>query len=318
MGPVFRFSSMCSVLNKSLNMSTFLLLFFVVGWLLLVLTPYLVDADRNIRVTKCCEDEALYWQGFDSCRNESEQSFFSLLPPVYSEDLNLIYDIKASDFNITTAMDNCSDGQIAVSTTKFKFIIDGSLRLDDDGRNFKVGRFCLSEAFGSAEIVARFCATDPCIEMNHESAGCIRKCCPNGMELNSTSFSCQLTPSPSFGVQFKNELGESVAQNISSYVIRDGVTPKCIYGTSPLGKAFDNEELFYILPNAHIYIPGYPRDDRMPSDYCIDTDGKDGVNYIYKNINGKSCYFSISYSNLVFASGFYLFWKTTRTCFRRC
>ena len=269
-------------------MPKFLLLFFVIGWLLLVLTPYLVDAGRNIRVTKCCEDEAFYSQGFDSCRNDSEQSVFSLLPPVYSEDLNLIYNTTANDFNITTAMGNCSDGQIAVSTTKIKFIIDGSMRLDEDGRNFQVGQFCLSEAFGSAEIVARFCAPDPCTEVNHDSAGCIRKCCPIGMEINSTSFSCQLTPSPSFDVQFKNELGEPGNQSLSSYVIRDGVTPKCIYGTSPMGKAFDNEELFYILPNAQIYIPGYPRDDRMPSDYCIDTDAEDGVIYIYKNINGKS------------------------------
>lgn len=265
-------------------MSKFFIVFFVVDFFLLLSKPVLVCASRDIPMTKCCQQETFYWQGFDSCRNDSEQSV-SWPPIVYSEDLNVIDDITANDFknNVITSKEDCPNGKIAVSTTKYKFILDGSLRLED-GRSFQVDQFCLSQVFGSEEIVARFCAPDPCIESKSVKAGCIRKCCPNAMALNSTSFSCQpssYSSYSSFGIQFKNELGESVHRNLSSYVIRDGVTPKCIYGTSPLGKAFDNDEPFYLLPSAQIFIPSYPKDDRMPSDYCIDTNGEDAVINIY-------------------------------------
>ena len=143
-------------------------------------------------MTKCCHDNAFYLKGFDSCRNDSEQSV-SWPPPVFSKKLNQINNITADDFSITTTKDDCPKGQIAVSTTQFKVISDGSLRLED-GRKFEKDLFCLSQLFESADIIARFCAPDPCIEANLEGSGadgCIQKCCPNGMELNSASFSCQ-------------------------------------------------------------------------------------------------------------------------------
>lgn len=154
---------------------------------------------------------------------------------------------------------------------KFKFIADGTLKLEDDGRNLKVGQFCLNQVFGSSEIIARFCAPDRCII--ESSVGCIRKCCPNGMKLISKY--CQSSPSSTFDVEFKNKLGKSVNQSLSSYVIRDGVAPKCTNGFNPLGKAFD--EIFYILPDAQIYIPGYPAKDRIVSDYCLESDETDAV-----------------------------------------
>jgi hypothetical protein len=226
-------------------------------------------------MTKCCHDNAFYLKGFDSCRNDSEQSV-SWPPPVFSKKLNQINNITADDFSITTTKDDCPKGQIAVSTTQFKVISDGSLRLED-GRKFEKDLFCLSQLFESADIIARFCAPDPCIESKSKSSGCIRKCCPNGMELNSASFSCQPSPSSSFNVRFKNKLGEpAVDQSLSSYVIRDGVIPKCIHGISPLGEEFD--EPFYILADAQIYIPGYFEEHhKMPSDYCIETDHKNKV-----------------------------------------
>ena len=253
----------------------------VVACLLLLSNSNLVDGSRDIPITKCCENDTFYWQGFDSCRNGSEHPFFiSWPPPVYSEDSILIDYISAvDDFNITTAKHDCPDGQIAVSTTKFKFLINGLLRLED-GRNYQVGQFCLSQVFGSdEEIVARFCAPDPCIEANLDSAGCLRKCCPIGMALNFINNLplCQSSLSPSFNVQFKNKLGESIDQSLSSYVVRDGVAPKCIFGIDPLSEAFN--ESFYVLPDTQIYVPGNIEEHhKMPSDYCIDTDGADEVN----------------------------------------
>ena len=253
-----------------MNYKSMLLSFVMECLLILLNVHHLVEAGRDIPMTKCCPRENFFYsQGFDSCRKNDAQSV-SWPPIVYSEDLNQVEDIKAEDFNITATIESCSEGQIAVSTTKFKFIDDGSLKMEDE-RNLKVGQFCLNQVYGSSDIIARFCAPDPCIESNPESAGCIRKCCPNGMELNSTSFSCQPSSSSSFEIEFKNELGESVNRSLSSYVIRDGVAPKCIHGIGPLSKAFD--DVFYVLPDAQIYIPIYPEKDRIPPDYCIDTDG---------------------------------------------
>ena len=259
-------------------------LFVVMRSLLLLLSissQHLVEASRNIPITKCCQDESVYKQGFDSCEHESDQSV-SWPPSVYSEELNQINKITKNDLNVTTAMDNCPVGQIAVSTNQFKFFINGSMRLNEGGQNFiQAGQFCLMQVFGSAEIVARFCAPDPCTtKLNYGSAGCIHKCCPSGKEINPMTFSCQPSSSLPFVVKFTNRLGELAnQQNLSSYVIRDGVIPKCIYGMNPLGKSFGNDEPFNILPNGHIYVPGYPENYRMESQYCIDTDSVSKISH---------------------------------------
>ena len=256
------------------------MLLFLKSLILLSTRHDLVAASSSITVIKCCHDDTFYSQGFDSCKNDSAIS--ALWPlPVYSEDSILIEDITEEYFNtITLPMEDCPEGQIAVSTSEFKLISDGSLRLNEDGGNYEVGQFCLSQVFKSADIViARFCASDPCIETNSKSAGCIRKCCPNRMELNDGY--CHPSPFPSFDVQFKNELGEPLNQSLSSYVIRYGVAPKCIDDFNPLGEEFENAT-FYILPNAQIFIPGYSKEHQMPSDFCIDS--HDGVSFvIYSN-----------------------------------
>ena len=247
--------------------------------LLLLSNSNIIDASRDIQLTKCCSEETFYSQGFDSCRNDSEQSF-AWPPSVYSEDSSiLIDDITKDDFNITSSKQDCPDGQVPVSARKFKLISDGSLRLED-GRNLTVGQFCLNQVLGSAEIVARFCSPDPCIE---SVPGCIRKCCPNGMVLSfiKEEPQCQSSSSPSFNVSFKNKLGESVDQSLSSYVVRDGVIPKCIHGIYPLGESFD--EPFYVLTDSQIYVPGNLEGLKSPSDYCIDTNGTREVS---KKING--------------------------------
>ena len=244
-------------------------------------------------MTKCCENDTFYLQGFDSCRNDSALSVISWPPTVYSEDLNRINnDITADGLKITTKMDDCPDGQIAVSTTQFKFIIDGSLRLNEDGRTFQIGQFCLSQVFGSdEEIVARFCAPDPCIEMKPDIAGCLRKCCPIGMKLNGY---CQPSSSPSFDIQFRNELGEPIDRNLSSYVIRDSVTPKCVHGLNGLRNPLDDP--FYILPDARIYISAYPNNDRFVSEYCIDMESSNGSDVVKKKRFFKklNCFYIIS------------------------
>jgi hypothetical protein len=107
------------------------------------------------------------------------------------------------------------------------------------------------------------------------------------MELNFISNTCQPSSPSSFEVQFKNTLGEPVNESLSSYVVRDGVVPKCIHdGFNPLGKRFGDESHFYVLPGAQIYVPDYPENERIVTDYCIDTEKSNGsdmvkINYIF-------------------------------------
>lgn len=103
---------------KIMNYRLIILLSFVGCLLLLLHVNQLVEAGQDIPMTKCCHGETFfYFQGFDSCGNESDESI--TWPPslVYTTNLNLIDDITAEDFNITTsAMEGCPEGHIATST----------------------------------------------------------------------------------------------------------------------------------------------------------------------------------------------------------
>ena len=228
----------------------------------------LVTANRNnITFTKCCPNKMLYKIGFDECHPGGEENFSSW-PPVFDRLNNrLIDDVTADDFILTTAesLDNCTEGEVAVSSTQFRFFSDGSLRLDD-GRRFKSGEFCLNQIPAPAVFTARFCIRDPC---NETAGGCLRKCCPNGMAVNNTDRLCHPTTLP-FQVDFKDENGQSVELSPSAYIVRDGVAPKCnINGYNPLSEKYG--DVFYVLPSGQIYIPIYPEGDRATPEYCIDN-----------------------------------------------
>ena len=220
-------------------------------------------AGRQIPVTKCCSDDTFYTLGFDQCKR-AEGKVDSWPPVVYSALSSRPIEVTADDFSLTTALDDCPAGQIDVSTTQFRFFSDGSLRLDD-GRRFKAGEFCLNQISVPVTFAARFCIPDPC---NETALGCLRKCCPNKMAVNNTDRFCHPTSLP-FEVEFHDENGQSVQMSPSSYIIRDGVVPKCNNdGYNLLSEQYG--DVFYILPNGHIYMPIYPENDRDTQDYCID------------------------------------------------
>ena len=220
-------------------------------------------AGRKIPVTKCCSDDTFYTLGFDQCKR-AEGKVDSWPPVVYSALSSRPIEVTADDLSLTTALDDCPAGQIDVSTTQFRFFSDGSLRLDD-GRRFKAGEFCLNQISVPVTFAARFCIPDPC---NETALGCLRKCCPNKMAVNNTDRFCHPTSLP-FEVEFHDENGQSVQMSPSSYIIRDGVVPKCNNdGYNLLSEQYG--DVFYILPNGHIYMPIYPENDRDTQDYCID------------------------------------------------
>ena len=237
------------------------LLLLVVGYLLI--DCLLVTANRNnITFTKCCPDKMLYTIGFDGCHPGGEENFSSW-PPVFDRLNNQII---AEHFTptITESLDNCTEGEVAVSSTQFRFFSDGSLRLDD-GKRFESGEFCLNQIPAPAVFTARFCIRDPC---NETTGGCLRKCCPNGMAVNNTDRLCHPTSLP-FQVDFKDENGQSVELSPSAYIVTDGVAPKCkTDGYNPLSEKYG--DVFYVLPSGQIYIPIYPKENRATSEYCID------------------------------------------------
>ena len=239
-------------------------------FLLLLLFINLVGAGRDIPVRKCCPEKTFYKMGFDWCKEENERMNTFAWPLVFDRLNNrLIDDVTADDFILTTAesLDNCTDGEVAVSSTDFTFFTDGSLRLNKDGRNLSSDQFCLNQIAEPNTFAVRFCIRDPCKE---STSSCIRKCCPNGkIILNKTDLLCHPTTLP-FQVDFRDEKGQSVELSPSSYIVRDGVVPKCKNGSySLLSEKYG--DVFYVLPNGQIYIPSYPEEDRASSDYCIDN-----------------------------------------------
>ena len=191
-------------------------------------------------------------------------------PPVFDRLNNrLIDDLTADDFIQTTAesLVNCTEGEVAVSSTDFSFFSDGSLRLNKEERHLSSGQFCLNEITPSNDLIARYCIRDPCIE---SAESCVRKCCPNGMIFSNKI--CHPSPLP-FEFDFRNKNGELVKSS-PSYIIRDGVKPKCSNDFNPLGVNFN--ETFYILPNGQIYVPNYKEEkDRTISEYCVENEISD-------------------------------------------
>ena len=230
-----------------------------------------VCAGRDIPVRKCCSDKMLYKIGFDECNPDEnvDKRLFSSWPPVFDRLNNrLIDDLTADDFIQTTAesLDNCPEGEVAVSSTDFSFFSDGSLRLNQEERNLSSGQFCLNQIATSTNLIARYCIRDPCSE---SVRSCVRKCCPNGMILNETDQLCHPTSLP-FEFELRNEKGDLASESNASYIIRDGIGPKCNNGITALGNPFD--DTFYLLPNGQIYVPNYKEEkDRTITEFCIDN-----------------------------------------------
>ena len=244
-------------------------------------------ASGKILVNRCCSVGEFYSVGFDSCSKFDDETSDAWSPPMYSSlSGELVYNFT-NDFSFTISLDDCKKGQQSFSTTKFNFVNDGTLRLDN-GRRYYPGEFCINTiSADSTTFAARFCIPDPCKE-NATQVGCVNKCCPKGMTLNNTDKLCH--PSEFvIDVKFYNE-SEPFVINVNNtptqYIINDGFVPKC---SSP-GFNLLNEnqgDVFYIQSNGEIYIPGYPEEHRTTSKYCIDNfvDEENRVSYYYQLIN---------------------------------
>ncbi|XP_046644908.1 G-protein coupled receptor Mth2-like isoform X2 [Daphnia pulicaria] len=224
--------------------------------------------DWQIPLTKCCASEnEFYSLGFDTCTLNGEMNF-NWPPPVYSARTNESVVAGSARFSLTFNLSTCTSGYASQSTRDFRLYTDGSAVISSSGERLPANSFCLNQISSgevdAAEFAVRHCASDPCNQTN-----CIRKCCPLGMALNTTTQLCQTYNEP-FALEFRNVTGHVVTPNPSSYLIRQGDVPKCQHGMFPLSPNTNPEDEFYVLPDGQIYLPYYPENDRYTRDYCID------------------------------------------------
>lgn len=251
--------------------------------------PELLETTQwpQIPLTKCCASETEFYSlGFDTC-NENEDMNFNWPPPVYSVRTN--ESVQASSllrFSLTYNLSTCTSGYVSQSTRDFRLYTDGSVVVisSSQGARLLKNEFCLnqiSSAEQEAEFAVRYCVADPCNQTH-----CIRKCCPTGMALNTTTQLCQSYNEP-FVLIFHNVSGQVVTPDPGSYIIRDGDAPKCPHGMFPLLPDVNDEDEFYVLPDGQIYLPHYPEDDRYTRDYCIDDFFSEQGDIVSRNFENK-------------------------------
>ena len=235
------------------------------------------SGSSKVPLTICCPEGEFYSLGFDKCKKAEEEEAASWPPPVYFDNIfsqSILSDVTVNDFNIKfDVMSDCAAQGKVISTnsTQFKFIQDGSLRLDD-GRRFKPGEFCLNQVESSATFVARFCIPDPCSKDKNNDDYCVKKCCHNGMAVHlfvERLLMICLPNSVPFNVTFRNESGHFIIKP-ASYVTKYESGPKCSEGVNLLNDQ-NEDDTFYILTNGTIYSPNYPEKDRTTINYCLDN-----------------------------------------------
>jgi len=239
-----------------------------------------LQLEWQIPLTKCCaSDGEFYSLGFDICQLNGDMNF-NWPPPVYSARTNESVSAVPARFSLSYNLSTCASGYASKSTKDFRLYTDGSAVISS-GERLQTKEFCLNQISSGepeAEFAVRYCIGDPCNQTN-----CIRKCCPMGMALNTTTQLCQSFSQP-FSLVFHNVSGHVVTPSPASYVIRDGDAPKCQHGMFPLSPASNRDDEFYVLPDGQIYLTQYPANDRYTREYCtddfIDEDGNIVMKYL--------------------------------------
>jgi len=231
-------------------------------------------SSRNvISLTKCCPPSHLYKTALNYCRPSSEtrmdQSWKddekAFLVPVHSmktndtlfyTDLNFL-DNKTTRFQLNFNLISCPRGFLAKTSTKFNFYEDGTLKTDLDGVDYKFDpqEFCIDRTSISSDdpLIVRFCVPSKCDDHDPSGIHCIRKCCPIGSVINTTSKNCQNHSSSS---SFSNDLNQQLREyrtgqfvQLDDFAIEDGVPPHCHND----GRQAFNMSQFYLLKDGRMY-----------------------------------------------------------------
>jgi len=246
--------------------------------LLVSLNVSVSTTSNIISITKCCAVNESYVIGFDSCQavsnnNSSGTIFQHYDPPIYSiiisnENRTLIED-ASSRIQLEINLSTCPDGFVYNVSTDFFLYENGSLSIPQFGvwRNF--GEFCIDEfdPLEPVKVTARFCVPDPCLGVN-----CIRKCCPEGMELYiGDSINCRVTEDPT--IVFDHFALQNLSEaSPDSYVVRNGVAPKCEIDLLDYNWNSEIIKPFSIMKNGSMSIisNNFLEKNHVMDDYCID------------------------------------------------
>ncbi len=235
---------------------------------------YSEGSSSVINLTKCCPPSNLYKTGLNYCRPSSETSGMvqsweddekSFLIPVHSintndtlfyTDLNFLVN-KTTRFQLNFNLISCPRGFLAKTSTKFNFYEDGTLKTDLDGVDYKFDpqEFCIDRTRISSDdpLIVRFCVPSKCDDHDPSGIHCIRKCCPIGSVINTTSKNCQNHSSSS---SFSNDLNQQLREyrtgqfvQLDDFAIEDGVPPHCHND----GRQAFNMSQFYLLKDGRMY-----------------------------------------------------------------
>ncbi len=235
---------------------------------------------KIIQLTKCCALNESYVIGFDSCQafssNDSSSAIFQKYdPPIYSiisnENRTLIED-ASSQIQLEINLSTCPDGFVHNVSTDFFLYENGTLSIPQFGIWRTRGEFCIdeNETFDPLEpvkVTARFCVPDPCLGVN-----CIRKCCPEGMELYiGDSINCRVTEDPT--IVFDHFALQNLSEaSPDSYVVRNGVAPKCEIDLLDYNWNSEIIKPFSIMKNGSMSIisNNFLETNHVMDDYCID------------------------------------------------
>lgn len=222
--------------------------------------------------------------GYDQCETRPESGPNAWPPLVYSVNEHLPLIPSPKEFHLTHNLTECPAGFIAKTSTQFRLYEDGSVDTSDG--KFQPAQFCIEQSkvdgVVQPQLVARFCVRDPCTETE-----CIRKCCPDGMAMNLTSKLCAKF-ADDFIVAIRNENGSDAAVSIET--VRHGAPHCSTPGFNALDPSAYEEDEFYVIPSGDLYVPAYPKEDRVLEEYCIDRffDEKETVSCMFSLIHTKN------------------------------
>lgn len=232
-----------------------------------------VQVYQKTPLTKCCKDGEFYRPGLDRClyRTHNPEEAISGIPVLYAVEEDETFLVGVEEFHLSHKLAACRIGRMATSTMEFQVFVDGSVKVPD-ALVLSPGQFCVNEIPSTdpinPEFVARYCVADPCME---DKTKCLRKCCPQGLAIDSATHSCRAHPAPFNVSQLTKKHGGPINVDAKdSLTVHAGFGFKCHNEDIVLVDNFLINSDGLMQPNRHFY--HFDQFGDRPTDkYCIDN-----------------------------------------------
>lgn len=231
-----------------------------------------VQVYQKTPLTKCCKDGEFYRPGIDRCLYRTHiPNPGSRIPVLYAVEKEETFLVDADEFHLSYKLAACRIGKMATSTMEFQVFVDGSLKVTD-ALVLPPGQFCVNEIPSvnpaNPEFVARYCVNDPCME---DKTKCLRKCCPQGLAIDSATHSCRAHPALFNLSQLTRKYGGPIGiEDKNTLTIHAGFGFKCHNEDIVMVDNFAINHDGLMQPNRHFY--HFDKSGDRPTDkYCIDN-----------------------------------------------